>query len=173
MFIKKNLVSALVFAGVAGISLSASAAPSAEVTLQGIITNTTCDVTVNGGKSTLNVGVYKSSEFAAANTQVGSVPLNVTLSNCTAAEAGSLIIQGVTSTANNNKNLFVNAYADTVGFMIKNAASAQVAANANTALAATAGTPTNYAFQVGMGSSALTPTAGAYSAPIVVAYIVN
>lgn len=155
------------------VSLNASAASSAEVTLQGIITNTTCDVTVNGGKSTLNVGIHKSSAFTTANTQVGSVPLNVTLSNCTAAEAGNLIIQGVTSTANNDKNLFVNADTDTVGFMIKDAVKTQIAANANTAVAATAGKPTDYIFQVGMGSTTTTPATGAYNAPIVVAYIVN
>ncbi len=173
MLFKKCLVSTLLFAGVTGISLTASAAPAAEVTLQGIITSTTCDVTVNGGKSTLNVGLYKSSDFTTANTQVGSVPLKVTLSNCTADETGNLIIQGVTSTANNDKNLFVNADADTVGFMIKNANNAQVAANTSHAVAAAQNTPTDYSFTVGMGSTTNSPSAGSYKAPIVVAYIVN
>ncbi|MFC0226305.1 fimbrial protein [Serratia aquatilis] len=173
MSFKKCLVSTLLLAGVTGISLNASAAPSAEVTLQGIITSTTCDVTVNGGKSTLNVGEFKSSDFTTANTQVGSVPLKVTLSNCAADETGNLIIQGVTSTANNDKNLFVNADADTVGFMIKNAGNGQVAANANNPVVGALDSPTDYLFSVGMGSTATSPAAGAYSAPIVVAYIVN
>lgn len=173
MSIQKKLLSALLIAGTAGVCFSASAAPSAEVNLQGIVTNTTCDVTVNGGKSTLNVGIHKSSEFSNANTQVGSVPLNVTLNNCTADENGNLIIQGVTSTANNDKNLFVNADADTVGFMLQDSTGKQISTASNTAVAATSGTPVSYTFSVGMGSATTTAAAGAYSAPVVVAYIVN
>ena len=170
----KMLFSALVLTGMAGFSMNASAAPSAEVTLQGIITNTTCDVAVNGGKSTLNVGVFKSSDFAAANTQQGSVPLNVTLTNCSADESGNLIVQGITSTGNNDKNLFVNADSDTVGFMIKDVDDNQIInGGTGAALAVTAGQDTNYAFKVGMGSTEPTPMAGSYSAPVVVAYIVN
>ncbi|AHG21732.1 fimbrial protein [Chania multitudinisentens RB-25] len=173
MFFNKKAIATLFATSMVGITMNASAAPAAEVTLQGIITNTTCDVTVNGGRATLNIGVFRASDFAAANTQQGSVPLNVTLSNCTADETGNLLIQGVTSTANNDKNLFVNVDSDTVGFMIKNANDVQLAANAPTSLAATEAAPTNYSFQVGMGSTTTVPAAGAYSAPVVVAYIVN
>lgn len=173
MFINKKFTSALVFISATGTSFLANGAPSAEVLLQGVITNTTCDVTINGGKSTLNVGVYKSIDFTSANTQVGSVPLNVTLSNCTVDESGNLVIQGVTSTASNNKNLFVNVDTDTVGFMIKNAVGTQVTANAGTPVSATQGTPTAYNFQVGMGSTTVSPAAGTFSAPVVVAYMVN
>ena len=72
--------------------MMANAAPSADVTLEGIITNSTCDVSVNNGPATLNVGVYKASSFTP-NTQQGSVALPVELTNC-ADETGALIIQG-------------------------------------------------------------------------------
>lgn len=173
MSIPKTLLSALLIVGTAGACFSASAAPSAEVTLQGIVTNTTCDITVNGGKSTLNIGVQKASAFSAANTQVGSVPLNVTLSGCTVDETGSLIVQGVTSTANNDKNLFVSASTDTVGFMLRDAAGKQISTASKTSVSATKAAAVNYAFSVGMGSAKTTATAGSYSAPVVVAYIVN
>ncbi len=172
MSIKKNLACILLLTGATAVSFGVTAAPSAEVTLQGIITNTTCDVTVNGGKSTLNVGVYKSSEFTP-NTQQGNVPMNVTLSNCATAESGNLIIQGVTSTTNNDKNLFVKDDSETVGFMIKDNSGTQLSTNATTPVSATVGAPVNYSYQVGMGSTTATPAAGAYSAPVVVAYIVN
>ncbi|CAI1547421.1 fimbrial protein [Serratia fonticola] len=170
---QKNTLAALLLTAFAGMSMNANAAPSAEVTLQGTITNTTCDVTINGGKSTLNIGVFKTNQFTSANTQIGSVPMNVTLSNCAADESGNLIVQGITSVANNDKNLFVNADADTVGFMIKDAAAIQVTANNGPTVDVEDGIVSEYAFQVGMGSSTTAPVAGAYSAPIVVAYIVN
>lgn len=167
---KKNLLISAVLLSSAG---AAMAAPSQEITLQGIITNTTCDVTVNGGKSVFNVGVFKTSEFLTANTQVGDKPLNVTLSDCTVDEVGNLVVLGVTSTENNDKNLFVNNYSDKVGFMIKDSADAQVTTDSLIPLSVTTGTPANYAFKVGMGSADTSPTAKAYSAPIVIAYIVQ
>lgn len=167
---KKFLISALMLAGVAS---TAIAAPSAEVTLQGIITDTTCNVTVNGGKSTLNVGVFRTTDFAVANSQVGSVPLSVELTDCTAAENGNLMILGETSTKNNDKNLFVNNYADKVGFMIKDSAGAQVTTSSQVNVPVAINTPVNYSFAVGMGSVDSSPEAGVYSAPIIVAYIVQ
>ncbi|HDC4393715.1 TPA: type 1 fimbrial protein [Enterobacter cloacae] len=172
MLIKKKLFTSLLFVCAACISAGASAAPSAEIILQGIITSTTCDLTVNGGKSTLNVGVYKSGDFTP-NTQQGSVPLNVTLRNCAADETGDLIIQGVTSTANNDKNLFVSNDSETVGFMVKDSGGTQLSTSSVTPVSATSGAPVNYTYQVGMGSTTAVPVAGAYSAPVVVAYIVN
>ena len=51
MSFKTTVLSTALFMGLSAVSLNALAAPSAEVTLQGILTNTTCDVTINGGKS--------------------------------------------------------------------------------------------------------------------------
>lgn len=40
MSIKKSVIAAAVFASLSGVSMMANAAPSADVTLEGIITNT-------------------------------------------------------------------------------------------------------------------------------------
>ncbi|HHR6046163.1 TPA: type 1 fimbrial protein, partial [Providencia alcalifaciens] len=97
----KKLALTTFFAGVSCVSLNALAAPSAEVTLQGILTNTTCDVTINGGKSVLNVGVLKTSvgeadsDFSAVNAMSSTtVDMPVTLVGCAKGEEGNLIIQG-------------------------------------------------------------------------------
>ncbi|QQN35151.1 type 1 fimbrial protein [Rahnella aceris] len=172
MSIKHKGISATWLAILSGVSMMANAASSADVTLTGIITSTTCDVTVNNAKATLNVGVFKSGDFTA-NTQQGSVPLPVELTNCE-NESGALIIQGVTASANPGKQLFTAATEDTVGFMIKTSDNAsQVAVDENVALDVTSAGANAYTFNVGMGSTTLTPAAGAYSAPITVAYIVN
>lgn len=172
MSLKTNVISATLLATLSGISMMANAAPSADVTLTGIITSTTCDVTVNNAQATLNVGIYKSGEFTA-NTQQGSVPLPVELTNC-ADESGALVIQGTTASANPGKQLFTAATGDTVGFMFKTSDNAsQVAADESVAMDVTASGANTYAFNVGMGSTTATPAAGAYSAPITVAYIVN
>lgn len=174
MFFKKAALNLALLSSVSFVSVNAIADASSEVTLQGIITNTTCDVTINGGKSVLNVGVFKSSDFTA-NTKTGSVDMPVTLTNCTPEETGELIVQGLTTVANNDQNIFVSNDADTVGFMIaqnddttilKNGQGAQVAIPESESSA-------SYTFKVGMASTSLTPKAGAYSAPILVAYVVN
>ncbi len=59
MSIKKSVIAVAVFASLSGVSMMANAAPSADVTLEGIITNSTCDVSVNNGLATLNVGSTK------------------------------------------------------------------------------------------------------------------
>jgi len=172
MSIKKIALAAAVFATVSGMSVSANAAPSAEVTLQGIITNSTCDVTINGGKSVLNVGVFKSADFQA-NEKLGSTPMPVSLTNCAADETGNLIVQGLTSVGNNDKNIFVNDDANTVGFMIADADGDIIANGQEIPADAKAGEATNVIFNVGMASTASEPTPGVYSAPILVAYIVE
>lgn len=158
---------------ISGMSFAANAADaSAEVTLQGIITSTTCDVTINGGKSVLNVGTFKSATFVA-NEMQGSVPMPVSLSNCTADETGNLVVQGLTSVKNNDKNIFVSDDANTVGFMVQNADGDAITNGQSTEVSAKTGETTNYNFTVGMASTTATPAAGIYSAPILVAYIVE
>ncbi|ENI6758530.1 fimbrial protein [Klebsiella pneumoniae] len=168
MSIKKSVIAAAVFASLSGVSMMANAAPSADVTLEGIITNTTCDVSVNNGLATLNVGVYKASSFTP-NTQQGSVALPVELTNC-ADETGALIIQGQSASSDPSKQLFTAATGDTVGFMIKDV---QVAESQNVALDVTSADTNSYSFNVGMGTTDATPAAGSYSVPVTVAYIVN
>lgn len=178
MNMKLKSLPVMLLVALLGTTLLANAAPSADVTLNGIITNTTCDVTVNNNLSTLNVGVYKAGDFKA-NEQQGSVPLPVQLTNCGTAsgesgkETGALIIQGTTATANPSKQLFTASPGDTVGFMIKDSSNVQIAADENVVLEVTTAGPNTYSFNVGMGSTAASPAAGSYSAPITVAYIVN
>lgn len=176
MALKKIALTTTLLAGLSSISLNASADPSAEVTLQGIITNTTCNVTVNGGKSVLNIGVFKSSEFIA-DQKLGSVDMPVTLTNCPAeeAETGDLIIQGLTSVKNNEQNIFVSNDTDTVGFMIAQSDNTTIVKNGGGAVVDVAKDETSatYNFKVGMASTKSAPAAGSYSAPILVAYIVE
>ncbi|WP_127959444.1 fimbrial protein [Serratia microhaemolytica] len=170
MSLKINALSVALLTTLAATSLSATAAPSDDVILTGIITNTTCDVTANNGQPSLNVGVYKSGDFAAG-TQLGAVPLDVLLENCDADENGTLIIQGVASS--DSTKLFVSDEADSVGFMIQDSAKAQIEVDNGVALAVTKAAGGNYQFIVGMGSTTVAPAAGSYEAPITIAYIVN
>ena len=172
MSFKKLALTTALLASLSGMSINAMAAPSQEITLQGIITSTTCDVTVNGGKSILNVGAFKSVDFAA-NEKLGDVTMPVALTNCAADETGNLIVQGLTSVKNNDKNIFVSEDANTVGFMIADAAGDVITNNQEIEVEAKVGETTEYNFTVGMASTAVTPEPGAYSAPILVAYIVE
>ncbi|EUC98194.1 MULTISPECIES: hypothetical protein [Providencia] len=176
----KKLALTTLFAGASCVSLNAMAAPSAEVTLQGILTNTTCDVTINGGKSVLNVGVLKTSvgagsDFTAVNAMSSTtVDMPVTLVGCTKGEKGNLIIQGITSVGNNERNLFVSDDSKTVGFMIENEANKTVTNGEKIAFGIGAeNTDAQYTFKVGMATTTDAPEAGSYSAPILVAYIVD
>lgn len=175
MTFKKVALATVIFAGISGMSLNANAAASSEVTLQGVITNTACNVTVNGGKSILNVGIFKSSSFTANTISAAKVDMPVTLTECGAEEEqGNLIVQGLTSIANNNQNLFVASDNDTVGFMIENTAGDTMKNGAGATLTiAKDATEASYTFKVGMASTSAAPQAGAYSAPILVAYISN
>lgn len=181
MKFKMKLLSTALIAGLSVSSLNALAAPSAEVTLQGILTNTTCDVTINGGKSVLNVGVFNTkvtgpdASFTSANTITDKkVEMPVTLTGCTKGENGELIIQGITSVGNNEKNIFVAQDSQTVGFMIQDSNGKTITNGKGTNVPIGADeTSAQYKFEVGMATTNTTPEAGSYSAPILVAYLVN
>lgn len=181
MTLKTKLLSVVLFAGMSATSINVLAAPSAEVTLQGILTDTTCDVTINGGKSVLNVGVFNTkvggpnAGFTAVNAITEKkTDMPVTLTGCTKGESGDLIIQGITSVGNNEQNVFVAQDNQTVGFKIEDS-NGDIVTNGKgpqVALAAEE-TSTQYTFKVGMATTNDTPAAGSYSAPILVAYIVD
>ncbi|WP_265694174.1 type 1 fimbrial protein [Providencia rustigianii] len=181
MSFKTKTLSAALFMGLSAASLNVMAAPSAEVTLQGILTNTTCNVTINGGKSVLNVGVLKTSigeadsNFSAVNAMSSTTAkMPVTLVGCTKGENGSLIIQGITSVGNNERNIFVSEDTQTVGFMIEDEANETVTNGDKIAFGIGAeNTDAQYTFKVGMATTTTGPKAGSYSAPILVAYIVD
>ncbi|UNH40967.1 fimbrial protein [Moellerella wisconsensis] len=177
----KKLALTTFFAGISCVSLNALAAPSAEVILQGILTNTTCDVTINGGKSSLNVAVLSTSTSDAAKGFSGvntisqqTVPMPVTLTNCTDTKAGSLLIQGTTSVGNNEQNIFVTKDSQTVGFIIEDEKGDTIINGKEVEVDFNDGKPVEqYTFTVGMATTTPTPAAGSYSAPILVSYIVN
>lgn len=177
----KKLALTTLLAGISCVSLNAMAAPSAEVTLQGILTNTTCDVTINGGKSVLNVGVLKTSvgesdsDFSAVNAMSAkTVDMPVTLVGCTKGENGDLVIQGITSVGNNERNVFVADDSQTVGFIIADKDNNTVTNGEKISFGIGAeNTDAQYTFKVGMATTTGTPAAGSYSAPILVAYIVD
>lgn len=175
MSINKKVISATVVVALSGVSMMANAAPSADVTLTGIITNTTCDITVNGGQANLNVGAYKAQDIIDAGVlaQVGAVPLPVELTNCEGPETGSLVIQGNTSNLDVSNKLFTSATTDTVGFMIKDVNTTNIVEGQGVPLPVTAEGPNTYSFTVGMASATDLPLAGAYRAPITISYIVN
>ncbi|WP_336193006.1 type 1 fimbrial protein [Providencia stuartii] len=171
MAFKKVALTVALLAGISGVSLNANADAQATITLEGVITNTTCDVEVNGGQATLFVGVYKSSDFEV-NKQLGSVPMPVSLTNCTGAETGKLVVQGLTATGDTQNQIFVDDVTNTVGFMIKDANGTQASNLDGPELEIADGeTSAKYIFEVGMGSTTTSPTADAYSAPILVAYV--
>ncbi|HHR6079050.1 TPA: fimbrial protein [Providencia alcalifaciens] len=181
MSFKTTALSTALFMSLSALSLNAMAAPSAEVTLQGILTNTTCNVTINGGKSVLNVGVLKTSvgeadsDFAAVNAMSSkTVDMPVTLVDCADGEEGNLIIQGITSVGNNEQDIFVATDSQTVGFMIEDEANNRITNGNGAKVEIGAGkTAAQYTFKVGMATTTATPKAGSYSAPILVAYIVD
>ncbi|WP_155522498.1 fimbrial protein [Serratia microhaemolytica] len=169
MSLKTNVITAAIFAAAAGISFTANAAPSQDVLLQGVITDTTCDVVANNGSATLDVGVYTAVSFVPS-TQNGAVPLEVVLENCSADETGDLLILG--TAASTDANIFTTSTADTVGFMIQDSTSAQVPVDGGVTINTTIAGPNTYTFSVGMATTDNPPLAGAYSAPVTVAYLV-
>lgn len=178
--IKHSIFKAVLLTSISVISINASAANS-EVILQGVLSATTCTVNPNGGSSTLNVGTLNAkvgvadASFSGVNTITSStVAMPVALTGCTAGETGNLVIQGVTSTGNGEQNVFVADSSQTVGFMIENSAGTTVTNGSGTPVTLGASnTNAEYTFNVGMATTTLTPAAGAYSAPILVSYIVE
>lgn len=169
MLFKKILLTTVTLSSLA--SLPAMANNQQQITLSGTITAVSCEVILNSGQSTLNVGAFPSASFVTANTQVGAVPLNISLTGCDKASTdgqGSLLVQGLTPAANNA--VFVNDISASVGFMLKNANDEPVTNNAPIPLDVSAGDNT-YKLTVGMGSLTTAPANGLYSAPIVVAYV--
>lgn len=177
----KKLALTTFFAGISCVSLNAMAAHSAEVILQGILTNTTCNVTINGGKSVLNVPVLSTSTsdaekgFSGVNTiSKITVPMPVTLTGCTKGEEGDLIIQGITSVGNNQQNIFVATDSQTVGFIIQDKDFNDIANGKGVQVTVDGEKKAEqYVFNVGMATTTEMPKPGSYSAPILVSYIVN
>lgn len=191
MTFKKSLLSVAVLMTTMGFNLSANAAEqnTANVTLSGLISAVTCDIDVNGisGGTTVNTGMHLTGDFASTvNDVTGTpVPMVVTLKNCgdknSEAGTGNLYISGTTA-PNGNNNIFVGNDADT-GFMVLKeggATSADAVQNDGSVPLDVAGYlddagditlgGASYTFNVAMASTISAPTAGLYTAPVIIAY---
>lgn len=176
--VKSLILRTTLLASISAVSINTIAA-AGEVTLQGVLTATTCTINANEGKSTLNVGTFNTkvgeagASFPGVNTITAqTVAMPVALTGCTAGEVGELIIQGTTSTGNAEQNVFVAESSQPVGFMIEDAAGNVITEGVPLSIDAAA-TSASYTFNVGMATTTLTPAAGSYTAPILVAYLVN
>lgn len=191
MTFKKSLLSVAVLMTTMGFNLSANAAEqnTANVTLSGLISAVTCDIDVNGisGGTTVNTGMHRSGDFATTvNNVTGTpVPMVVTLKNCgdknSVANTGNLYISGTTA-PNGNNNIFVGNDANT-GFMVlkeNGTTSADAVQNDGSVPLDVAGYANDegnitlggasYTFNVAMASTITAPTAGLYTAPIIISY---
>lgn len=186
MNMKSKILSTALFAAIGVASFGAQAAdPWVDLELQGLVTKSTCTMSANGGATTVDVGVLKTSDFLTAGvlpTRAGvivgnKVPVKITLEDCVAAETGDLIIKGTTNTT--YPEVFVRTQADQVGFIIEDAAGDNMtnltptADTTGVAVAATPGT-TDYEFKVGMASTITTALSGSKpSAPVKIVYYVQ
>ncbi|KLN95792.1 type 1 fimbrial protein [Moellerella wisconsensis] len=191
MILKKSLLSIAVLTATIGFSLNANAADknTANVTLSGLISAVTCDIDVNGvsGGTTVDTGMHITSDFEnTVNNVTGvPVPMVVTLKNCATkdskVDSGNLYISGTTA-PNGNNNIFVGNDT-TTGFMVlktgKNTSADAIPNDGSVPLDATGytddkGTITyggaSYTFNVAMASTIKNPTAGLYTAPIIISY---
>lgn len=191
MTFKKSLLSAAVLMTTMGFNLSANAADqnTANVTLTGLISAVTCDIDVNGisGGTTVNTGVHLTNDFTnTINNVTGTpVPMLVTLKNCgdknSEAGTGNLYISGTTA-PNGNNNIFVGNDANT-GFMVLKtggATSADAIQNDGAVPLDVTGYldddgditlgGASYMFNVAMASTIPDPSAGLYTAPVIIAY---
>ncbi|RDL15170.1 hypothetical protein DFO62_12653 [Serratia fonticola] len=163
------LVPAALIAAMVG---NTHAASQADVTLQGTIVDTTCQVTANYGSATLNVGSHAITEFTAAKTQVGNEPLVVTLKSCPADANGALQVTGVVGT---EKDVFLSDIGQTAGFMLTQEDKTTAVANGvSIPVTADKEGSLEYTFTAGMAvlkKEAVQP--GSYHAPIKIAYVSN
>ena len=168
----KKIIALAPVALILGFVGNVQAATQADVTLQGNIVATTCEVTANNGAATLNVGSFAKTEFTAAKQQVGEEPLVVTLKNCDADEEGALQVSGVVGT---NNNMFLSDASQTAGFMLKQSDNTtQVVNDTSIPVVADEDGALTYTFTAGM---AVMDTAnvvpGAYNAPVKISYVSN
>lgn len=184
MILRKNVLSMALFSAMAGLSLSANAADqnTANVTLSGLISAVTCDIDVNGvtGGTTVNTGVHTSAAFTGNTNNVSGTPvtMKVTLKNCQgdtgAGEGGgNLYISGTTAN-NGNNNIFVGNDSATGFMVLKSGGTDSVDALQNHAsVPLKVSVPdggASYTFNVAMASTLAAPTAGLYTAPIIISY---
>ncbi|PVZ87876.1 fimbrial protein [Serratia sp. S1B] len=184
MILKKKVLSTALFTTMVGLSFGVSAADqnTANVTLSGLISAVTCDIDVNGitGGTTVNTGVHNSAQFTgkAHNVAGTPTPMVVTLKNCQgdtgAGEGGgNLYISGTTAN-NGNNNIFVGNDSATGFMVLKTGGTTSTDALQNHgSIPLDVTVPdggASYTFNVAMASTSVAPTAGLYTAPIIISY---
>ena len=97
-----------------GLAGNVQAATQTDVTLQGAIVETTCEVTANDGNATLYLGSFPKTDFIHQG-MVGRQNLVVTLKNCAENEKGALHLSGITA-GGGIGSVFVSDVAQTAGF---------------------------------------------------------
>jgi major type 1 subunit fimbrin (pilin) len=84
---KKTLITAALLTafGVAAVAPKAAAAADGTINFTGAVTSTSCTVKVNGttGTTTVTLPTVQASDFTAAGTATGFVPLTIALTGCT------------------------------------------------------------------------------------------
>lgn len=121
MKLKSNILATALLAALSGMTLSAQAAnPYVDLTLEGIVTKSTCEMTANNGSDTVNVGALKTSDFTEIGKATGTgKTFDVTLAKCADAETGELLISGTTNTT--YPTVFTGTNTEEVGFIIQDA----------------------------------------------------
>ncbi len=177
MNMKNKVLATALFAALGGMTLTAQANPWVDLTLEGVVTKSTCTMTANNGNKQVKVGVLKNTAFTAAGTLTGTpVNLDIKLDSCGAAETGDLIIDGNTNTT--HPTVFVGNAADTVGFVIQDATGAamrdRTATSDTTGIVVPAAGSKTYQFKVGMASTIHpVPNGSKPTAPVKIIYYVQ
>lgn len=154
-------------------------AEAADVTLDGRILRPTCDIELNNGVATLNVGTYKSADFVA-NQQIGEVPLSIALTNCTPDETEMLpggpisgLLRVYSNVSDTNNRIFTQNQDDTVGFMLKFNSHNIHGGPKPEGIAVILDRDNELELMVGMGSETVNPAPGMYSVPLTITYELN
>lgn len=178
---KTKIISIALFTALSAMSVNALAAVGNDtVTLSGTVTNTTCDVTVNGGNPTFGVGTIKANAFTNAFTGYptsNSTNLQVVIDNCSggsSAYTGDLVVSGTTPTADGTKTIFASSSTDKVGFTLTETATSTLIKNKDqisTSVPVAAGSSATHNFKIAMAATALPVTTGTYTAQVNFAFI--
>ncbi|VTT28064.1 fimbrial protein [Klebsiella pneumoniae] len=86
----KNKISLIALVVLSSISLS-SVANDGTITINGQITDTTCDIAVNGGSNdaTVTLPTISATSLSGAGTTAGATPFNISVSNCSGTALGT------------------------------------------------------------------------------------
>ncbi len=177
MNMKTKVLATALFAALGAMSLSAQANPWVDLTLEGIVTKSTCTMTANNGNNVVKVGTLKTSDFTAAGVLTGTpVNIDIKLDSCGAAETGDLILDGNTNAT--HPTVFVGNAADTVGFIIQDGLGVDMSVKAatpnTTGITVPAAGNATYQFKVGMAATAVpVPNGVMPTAPVKIIYYVQ